>query len=48
MMIMKEQWLIVTQNKRSVQDILMQKLELKNFKSMRAFETGQRVETGDR
>ena len=49
MMIYKEQWPIVTQNKRSLQKILMTKMELKqkDVKSMAAFGIGERNKRGD-
>ena len=41
-------YMIVTHNKRSLQEILMQKMELKkDFKSMGAFGRGERNERGD-
>ena len=52
MMILKEQWLIATPNITSLQEISMQKLELKqkeeDFKSMGAFGIGERNKRGDR
>ena len=48
-MILKEQWLIVVQNVRSLWEISLQKLELKqDFKGTGAFGTGERNERGDR
>ena len=51
-MILKEQWLIVTTNIKTLQEISMQKIGTKtkeeDFKSMGAFGIGERNERGDR
>ena len=48
MITLTEQWLIATPNIRSVQEIIIQKLELKeeDIKSMGAFVIGERNERG--